>query len=137
MAEPNSWHPGGFDACHIPAGTFDAQDLGLYAEQVLLPRLDRSVAAAMQNEFRLPAEEPRRINTPREVCTHAGLCPIIKSRLGVAIDPGRSHRALALVAQQTLAPPATLGRRRLPGVCTRNHGGRRRRGGRGYRWSFA
>src|SRR5262249_18716620 len=55
-----------------------------------------------------------------------------KSRLGVAVDPGGFHRGLALVAQQTLAPPAALGGRGFFRAGAGNHWSRRC-GGRGSR----
>src|SRR6476661_268466 len=92
-SEPHRWHSGRLDACHVPSRTLDAENLGLFAEQIIDPCLYRRVAAAMKDEFRFTAEQACRIDTQRQFGADPGFCPMIESRLGVAIDPGGFHRA--------------------------------------------
>ncbi len=54
------------DDAHVPAAALDAQNVPFVADQIGYSQLDRGVAAAMQNQSRLAAEQPRRINAQRE-----------------------------------------------------------------------
>ena len=60
-----------FDIGHVPARALDRDDLVLLAEIVARPRLHRSVAAAMQHEQRIAAQEARGIDAERDVLADA------------------------------------------------------------------
>ena len=53
--------PAGFDRRHVGAGSLDPQDLDLFAEKVAGVCLERSIAAAMQDQLAVAAEQPCRI----------------------------------------------------------------------------
>ncbi len=61
------------DIGHVGARALDADDLVLLAEIVVRPRLDRGVAAAMQHEQRIAAEQARGVDAEREVLADAVL----------------------------------------------------------------
>jgi hypothetical protein len=82
------------DRGHVAAGAFDAQHLDRFTEKVVHHRLDGRIAATVQNEPRIAAEEPRRIDALAEIGADALLAIAIDSRLGVAIDPSALHCAL-------------------------------------------
>ena len=66
------------DIGHVPAGALDRDHLMLNPEIVLGAGLDRGVAAAMQHEQRVAAEEPRGVDAEREILAHA--------LLGIGLD---------------------------------------------------
>jgi hypothetical protein len=65
----------GLDICHVGAGALDGDDVVHLAKIVARLRLDRGVAAAMQNEQRIAAEEARGVNAERDVAGDA-LCGV-------------------------------------------------------------
>ena len=73
--------PAGSIIAHVPARALDAQDVGLLAVQIAHAGLDRGVAAAMQHELRIAAEQARRVDAqardrpacPRRRNAHARL----------------------------------------------------------------
>src|SRR6202040_92253 len=60
------------DCRHVPATALDAEDLDLLVQKVLHYGLDRSVAAAVQHQFRLATQETRSIDAQREVASDPG-----------------------------------------------------------------
>jgi len=83
--------PGRLDLRHIPARAFDAEHVDLGAEQVAHARLHGCVAAAVQDELRVAAEQTGRIDAERNVAVDA-LRGVERNRgLGVTIVPGALH----------------------------------------------
>lgn len=60
--KPYGRHSSWLDAGHVPAGALDAEDIDLVVQQVLGPHLHRGVAASMQNQLGLAAEQAGRID---------------------------------------------------------------------------
>ena len=81
------------DIAHVPAAALDAQHLGRLAEQVGHHGLDRGVAAAVQHQPRLAAEQPRGIDAQRQIGCDAALAVARDDRLGIAIRPQAAHRS--------------------------------------------
>src|SRR5256885_12598857 len=55
------------DRFQIPAAAFDVEDRFLFAEQVFLTDLDRSVAATVQHQGLIAAEQSRRVDAQAQV----------------------------------------------------------------------
>ena len=91
--EADGGQPRRLDIGHIPAAALDAQHLGGLAEQVGHHGLDRGIAAAVQHEPRIAAEQPRGINAQCQVDCDAGFGIAGDDRLGVAIRPQAAHRS--------------------------------------------
>ena len=66
------------DLGHVPAGALDRDHLMLNPDIVLGTGLDRGVAAAMQHEQRVAAEEPRGVDAESEIFAYA--------LLGISLD---------------------------------------------------
>jgi len=81
-----------FDRGHVPAAALDAQYLYGVAEQIGHHRLDRGVAAAMQDEARIAAEQARGIDAQRQVAADRGLGIADGYSFGVGIRPQALHR---------------------------------------------
>ena len=69
--EPYRGKAGGFNRRHVPTGPFDAEHRDLGAHEVGNGGLHRGIAAAMQDEARIAAEQSRRIDAQREVTANA------------------------------------------------------------------
>ena len=54
---PHRRHSRGLDVCHVPAGTLDAENIRIVADQILNPRLYRGVAAAVQDKRGIAAKQ--------------------------------------------------------------------------------
>ena len=59
--------PGGLDGAHVPPRALDAQHLVRLAQEVRHPGLDRGVAAAVQDQQRVGAEEARGVGAQCQV----------------------------------------------------------------------
>src|SRR5690606_29594269 len=70
--EPNSREPGRLDVAEVPAAALDAQDLDGLARVVDQPGLDRSIAAPVQDQARIPADQARAVHAQGEVLVAAG-----------------------------------------------------------------
>ncbi len=79
------------DRAEVPARALDAQDLDLVAEQVPLAGLHRGVAAAMQHQARITAEQAGAVGAKGEVFADALPGVAIHSRLGVLFVPQTFH----------------------------------------------
>ena len=65
--EPHGGEAGKVDHAHVGAGRFDAQHLDFGAEAVAHRFLQRGVAAAMQHELRIAAQQPRGVDAQRKL----------------------------------------------------------------------
>ena len=83
------------DVRHVGAGRLDVEHFDVVAETVARARLQRRVAAAMQDELGIAAEEPRRVDPQRQIAVDAGLAGARDERLGVGVDPAALHVALS------------------------------------------
>ena len=90
--EPHRRQPGRLDRRHVGAATLDAQHLDLVADEVARARLDRGVAAAVQHQARIAAEEPRGVEAEREIAADAGFRAMRHQGVGIAVDPRGFHR---------------------------------------------
>src|SRR5690606_27031850 len=79
---------------HVPAAALDAQDLDVLAGDVGDRRLDRRVAAAVQHQGGLAAEQPRGIDAERQILVHALLGVALDIAAGVGVAPLVLHRVL-------------------------------------------
>ena len=59
------------DDAHVPAAALDAEHVPFVADEIGGLGLDRGVAAAMQHEARIAAEQPRRVDAQRQVAADA------------------------------------------------------------------
>ncbi len=65
------------DRFQIPAAAFDVEDRLLLAEQVFLPDLDRSVAATVQHQGLVAAEQPRSVDAQAEIAAELSCFPVV------------------------------------------------------------
>ncbi len=70
--EPARGVPRGLDRREVPAGALHAQDVDGLPEERDRARLHRGVAAAVQHQARLPAEEARGVRAHRDVASELG-----------------------------------------------------------------
>ncbi len=99
----------GCDLRHIRAGGFYPQHLGLVAEAVAHRELYRRVAAAMQDEFRIAAEQPGGVDAQRQIARDAVPGRKCREGLGVTLDPAAIHGKplpCAEVSAFRVQPPA-------------------------------
>ena len=73
--KPHGGKPVRVDRRHVGAGGFDAQHLDVLAEAVAHARLQRGVAAAVQHELRVAAEQPRRVDAQRQIAAMSRSMP--------------------------------------------------------------
>jgi hypothetical protein len=97
--KPHGGQAAGIYARHIGAGGLYPENLDIFAEAIAHPLLERRVAAAVQNELWIAAEEPRRVDPQRQVAVDARLGgnrfrKLGDHALGVGVDPGAFHGAL-------------------------------------------
>ena len=86
----------GFDIAHVPARAFDADHLHILTQHVLDHRLDRGVAAAMQHQLRVLAQQARGIGAQRQVLVDA-LAGIIADEFPrVGVGPFGLHLLLLM-----------------------------------------
>ena len=88
---PDRGQAGWLDRAHVPAGALDAHDVGVVADEIWHAQLDRGIAAAMQHQARVLAEQPGRVNAQRQIGRDAGLCIAIDHRRCVAVAPVALH----------------------------------------------
>ncbi len=69
--ETDRGQAGGLDIAHVPAGAFDADDLELVTEEIVQLRFHRRIAAAVEDEARIGAEQTRRVDAQREILADA------------------------------------------------------------------
>ena len=69
--QPHRGKAGGFDIAHVPARSLDAQDIDILAQLIADHRLDRCIAAAMQHQLRIGAQQPRGIDPQRHILIDA------------------------------------------------------------------
>ena len=99
-----------FDRGHVGARSLDPQDLDFVAEQVTGTRLQRSVAAAMQHQFRIGTEQSCAVDTKRQIARDAGLGAARHDFRGFSFDPSAFHgRAF----QKRTAPDLVRGSQEL------------------------
>ena len=101
---PHGGKTRGLNGRHLGAGGFDTQHLDLFAEAVGHARFQRGVAAAMQHQLGVTAEQARGVDAQRQLAINPGFGALRDQRLGVALDPPALHRALPGV------PSGRLGR---------------------------
>jgi hypothetical protein len=75
----------------ISQPTLDAELFVDFAKQVSGARFHRRVAAAMQHEAGIAAQQPRRVGAQCNVPAHAGLGVALYGRGGVGIVPAALH----------------------------------------------
>ena len=83
---------GRLDRAHVPAAALDAKNLDLAAVRVPNDGLDRGIAAAMENQLRVAAEEAGRIDTGRQIGVQAGSDIAVDDGSKLRIRPTRFHR---------------------------------------------
>ena len=89
--ETHRRQPGRLDRAHVPAAALDAQHLDGCAGDVGHLGLHRGVAAAMQHQPRLAAQQARRVDAQRQVLADT-LGGMLGDRgLGVAVGPQILH----------------------------------------------
>mgnify|MGYP006992415780 CR=1 FL=1 len=106
--------PGRLDVRQVPAAALDARDLGEHSEVVGQRRLDRGVAAAVQHQRRLAAEQARAVHPQGQVLVAPARVEggVVRDRgAGVGVGPGAFHaRDLSPGRPARKAPPAGLER---------------------------
>jgi hypothetical protein len=90
--EPHRRQAGRLDRAHVPATALDAQHLDWRAGDVRHLGLHRGIAAAMQHQPRLAAQEPRRVHAQRQILANALGSMLGNRGLGVAVGPQILHR---------------------------------------------
>jgi hypothetical protein len=128
--KPHGRETCGFDGRHIPAGGLYVQNLGFLAEEIAQAGLERRVAAAVQHQLGIAAEEPGCIDMQRQVAVDAGFCAVLDEEGGLAINPAAFHRALRAASGRVPAARvgAAINHRRSGATTIRSaSGGRRRR----------
>jgi len=80
----------GLDRAHIPTGAFDAENIDRIAVEIGEPRLHRGVAAAVQHQPRILAQQARGIDPERQIA--AEILVAGYRRFGIAIVPRALHQ---------------------------------------------
>ena len=111
LGEPHRRQPGGLDHRHVGAGALDAEDVDLAPHQVRHAQLHRGVAAAVQHELRIAAEQPRRVDPQREIARHAARGITCDQRLGLGLHEAALHACSPMTAT---GMPAFIGRQQVP-----------------------
>ncbi|ESX76275.1 hypothetical protein X758_00925 [Mesorhizobium sp. LSHC416B00] len=83
------------DHTHVPAAALDAQHVPFVADEVYGLGLAGSVAAAMQHQPRLAAEQPGGVDAQREVAGHALFRIIAHQSFRVVVIPKVLHVAMS------------------------------------------
>jgi len=99
LIEPHGGKTGGLDRAHVPARAFDVKRLDLPAGKIARLGLQRGIAAAVQHEVRIGADQPRGIDAQRQVGRDALLAVTVDRGLGVALDPGGFHLASRMIGR--------------------------------------
>ena len=77
----------GFDRRHVGAGGLDPQHLDRLAKEVDDAGLQRRIAAAMQHQLGIAAEQPGCVEAQRQIALDAGFGAARNHRFGVRLDP--------------------------------------------------
>ena len=93
--KPHRAKAGRIGGSHVGARGLDVQHFDVFAETVATARFQRRVAAAVQDEFGIAAEQPRRVNAQRQIPVDPGWAGACNKRLGVGVDPAALHVALS------------------------------------------
>src|SRR5262249_34398976 len=99
--EPHGGKPRRLDRRHVRARAFDAQHRDLLAEEVRHRGLHRGIAAAMQHELGIAADEARGVDAQREIAADAVTGIAVDRRLRLAVDPAAFHRRAPSRARKT------------------------------------
>ncbi len=89
--EPHGGQAGRLDCRHVPAAALDTKGLPLLVEKVVHRSLDRGVAAPVQHQPRLAAQETRGIDAQREVAPDPRFGVVVDQPLGLCIRPQAVH----------------------------------------------
>jgi hypothetical protein len=95
LAETREAHrrmPGRLDRREVPARALHVEDLDGLAERVLRLRLHARVAAAVQDERRIGAEQSRGVRAQREELAHSIRALFHRAR-GIGVDEPALHEA--------------------------------------------
>jgi hypothetical protein len=92
----NGGQAGGLDLGHVPAAALDAEHLDFIADEVGRQRLHRGIAAAMENEAAIAAEQPRGIDAQGKVAIDAAPGVVPDDDFGIVVRPLALHRINAL-----------------------------------------
>ena len=98
LGEPHRRQPGGLDHRHVGARALDAEDIDLAPHQVRHAQLHRGVAAAVQHELRVAAEQARRVDPQREIPRHAARGVTRDQRLGLGLHEAALHACSPMTA---------------------------------------
>ena len=91
LGEPHRREPGRLDHRHVGAGALDAEHVDLAPHQVRQAQFHRGVAAAVQHQAGIAAEQARGIDAQGEVARHpTGAIPI-HHRLGLVLHEAALH----------------------------------------------
>src|SRR4051812_12542066 len=88
--KPYRWQASRLDRAHVPAGALDAESFNGIAVEIGQPCLHGGVAAAMQNEAGVLAQQARGVDPERQIAADAGITD--HRGFGVTIDPGALHQ---------------------------------------------
>ena len=80
-----------FDLRHVGAGGFDVEHLGFFTEAIAHARFERGIAAAMEDELRIAAEQARGVDTERQIAADARRRAIGDEVFGITIEPAAFH----------------------------------------------
>ena len=86
-AHLHRWQALRLDDPHIPAAALDAQNVPFLADDIGSPRLDRGVAAAVQDKTRFAAQKPGRVDAQRQVAADAFFRIFGDQLFGLAVTP--------------------------------------------------
>lgn len=104
------------DDTHVPAAALDAQHVPLVADEIGRRRLARRVAAAMQDQPWLAAQQPRRVDAQRQVAADTLFCIVGNEFFGCVVVPQVLHvrfvRLLSLMVKQECRDALMTMRRR-------------------------
>ena len=115
--KPHGGQPFGRYCGHVPAGAFDMHDRDRVAGEVARGGFQRGVAAAVQHQPGVAAEQLRRVDAQRQIGRNAGLAVTVDRVLGIALIPGGFHGRAVPVRRLTSAcsdSSAALRRARSP-----------------------
>ncbi len=91
LGEPHRRQPGRLDHGHVGARALDAEHIDLAPHQVGQPQFHRRVAAAVQHETGIAAEQARGVDPQREVARHPPGAIAIHHRLGLVLHEAALH----------------------------------------------
>ena len=107
--EPHGGKPRRLNRRNVRARAFDAQHRDLLAEKVRHRGLQRGVAAAVQHELGVAADEARGVDAQRQIAADAVTGIAVDRRLRLAVDPAAFHRRVPSRARKTPAARGAAG----------------------------